>query len=818
MVYLIRIEAKVLKNSKNTLISKTTHILVIVIALLLLTITLLVAYGFFVVEKNRLNVAPLKTSVHRILLEIEEVHQFVQKLAATQSRPNIEYVWFQIDQAVSDYHKIVMGKENTTNETIPAELYSRLISDLELLDEEIDVYKVAANRLFNRNEDSEKDSPDKLFYERAYNAVLTRLDGIEVPIDNFLQRDLLFFRRLMFGGVIICIVLSFMIATTLRQFIKKTASDYIAITTAHKTLKNEFSQRKTIEKSLKQSEELFRTIFETSPDAVVITRIEDSIIIDVNHGFTEYSGYEKKEVVGRSVHDIELWQDPELRKALLNQVDKKGFARNYEAVLRSKQAVPINCLLSTTRIDINGKQHILTVARDISDRILSEKKIYAANRFLHIGNRHVEVQPLLADFVMELKRVSGCSATAVRILDKNGKIPYAASNGFDSDFCNNSEPLSIHSEKGMCARVIKNQKGPFVSFFTDYGSYHVNSTSEFLETAADDLKHHMRNTCHKFGYETVALVPIRSGDRTIGLIHAADQEANRLDNNTIEILEAAALQLGTAIERVRAAQELKDSHDALEKQVTRRTEMLLRTKDNLVLEIEQRKRYEQELLGFQQRLRELSARLIQTEARERRHIASKIHDRIGQTLAVIKMQLGAVKAELDFQDMKNRIESIRELVSQTIHDVRTLTFELSPPILYELGLKAALESLAEKLHNQSGLEVEIQMDGNDRGLDADRALLLFRTCSELLLNVVKHAGARQAQVFLTIDSDLVAGKITDDGVGFDPIVLHDGFDPSERGFGLFSIQEQLQSYGGAMEVNSVRNQGSSVTITLPLKA
>lgn len=246
--------------------------------------------------------------------------------------------------------------------------------------------------------------------------------------------------------------------------------------------------------------------------------------------------------------------------------------------------------------------------------------------------------------------------------------------------------------------------------------------------------------------------------------------------------------------------------------------MLLRTKDNLVLEIEQRKRYEQELLGFQQRLRELSARLIQTEARERRHIASKIHDRIGQTLAVIKMQLGAVKAELDFQDMKNRIESIRELVSQTIHDVRTLTFELSPPILYELGLKAALESLAEKLHNQSGLEVEIQMDGNDRGLDADRALLLFRTCSELLLNVVKHAGARQAQVFLTIDSDLVAGKITDDGVGFDPIVLHDGFDPSERGFGLFSIQEQLQSYGGAMEVNSVRNQGSSVTITLPLKA
>jgi signal transduction histidine kinase len=369
----------------------------------------------------------------------------------------------------------------------------------------------------------------------------------------------------------------------------------------------------------------------------------------------------------------------------------------------------------------------------------------------------------------------------------------------------------------MCSRVINNLREPHSSFFTPYGSYYVNSTSEFLSTASEDQRKLMRNTCHRFGYETLALIPIRSGELTMGLIHLADQEMNRLDGEKLEIIETAALQLGIAIDRVRAEQALKDANKQLEKRVADRTAMLSRAKNHLQTEVEKRRMYEQELLGLQQRLRELSSRLIQTEARERRRIASEIHDRIGQTLAVIKMQLGAIEAEFDIADLRSHIESIRKMVSQTIRDVRTLTFELSPPILYELGLKAALEWLAESVRKQSGLPVEVEIVGNDRVLDADGRVFLFRTCSELVVNVVKHADAKQASVKILIEEGRITARVVDDGIGFDPTILESGFDPSERGFGLFSIREQLTHYGGSHRIDSKPDWGSLVEIQLPLK-
>ena len=207
---------------------------------------------------------------------------------------------------------------------------------------------------------------------------------------------------------------------------------------------------------MRQSELLFRTVFETSPDAIVITRLEDNVIIDVNHRFTDYTGLDRQKVIGRPVDELELWQDPDQRKLLLKQVDEKGFVEDWEAIFRTKQARLITCLLSTKRIRINDKPHIHTVALDISDRKQYEKQLYAANLFLLIGNSHSDIHSLLSEFVEEVKKVSGCSAAAIRIVDQSGKIPYVYSDGFDDDFCSTNEPLSLNSNKGMCIRVIKN--------------------------------------------------------------------------------------------------------------------------------------------------------------------------------------------------------------------------------------------------------------------------------------------------------------------------------------------------------------------------
>ena len=115
-------------------------------------------------------------------------------------------------------------------------------------------------------------------------------------------------------------------------------------------------------------------MFETSPDAVIITRIEDSVIIDVNRGFTVYTGYDRGEVIGRSVLDIEIWRDLDLRKAFLSEVFEKGYAFNREADFCTKAGDFITGLLSTKKIVINDVPHLLTVVRDITDRKFYEKR------------------------------------------------------------------------------------------------------------------------------------------------------------------------------------------------------------------------------------------------------------------------------------------------------------------------------------------------------------------------------------------------------------------------------------------------------------
>ena len=803
-------------SRKSNLTPNRNLLLVISASALLLIITLLVAFGFYVVEKNQSTISPLKNAIHRIQLEMEEIQQWIDNILYPSSLLKLDYVWFQLDLSVADFRQLLEDDSDVSIKAIPAGLKNGLLLNLKDLDSEIANYKMAVARILDPIISQRKTPPNGLDYKQIKDDIQMRLENMEGAVDSVLQKDLLFFRELMFGGIILCLLLGVLVVYTFRQFLKQKAADYTALNAAHENLKHEFAKRNSAEASLRQSEMLFRTVFETSPDAIVITRIKDNTVIDANNGFTVYSGFNREEVFGRSVYDLDLWQNPEQRKIFLDQVLKKGFVENWEAVFQTKQGVFITGLLSSRKIDINGEPHILTVLRDISGRKLYEQKLDAANRFLDIGNRHTSMHPLLDGFVKEIKKISGCSSVAVRILDEYGNIPYVGSIGFDGDFCSQNETLSLHSEKGMCARVIKNIRGLHDSFFTNYGSYFANNTTALLALASDDQTRLMRNTCYQFGYETIALIPIRTEGSTIGLIHVADLEADRLDGHKVEILEAAALQLGTAIKRVQVEQALKDSHEELEEKVIKRTKMLQKAKDELVIEVEQRKLYEQDLIGLQQRLRELSTRLIQTEARERRRIATEIHDRIGQTLAVTKMQLGSILADFDHQDLKNRIASTREMITQTIGDVRHLTFEISPPIIYELGLMAALEWLTENLRKQHGLNVDIiAADERDQELSTDTSVFLFRTCNELLVNIVKHSGATNAYIHINIGSKLITLKITDNGAGFDPILLHEGFDPSERGFGLFSIQEQLQHLGGTMEIDSTPDQGSTVKIALP---
>jgi PAS domain S-box-containing protein len=575
------------------------------------------------------------------------------------------------------------------------------------------------------------------------------------------------------------------------------------------------NERERAEQALRESEVHLRTGFQTSPDAITVSRLEDGKIIRVNQGFAALFGYTAEEVNGKSTLDINIWNDPKARADMSARLRKHGQLVNFEAQLNQKDGNLITGLISANVIMLNEKPHIIAVTRDVSELKKKEQKILASHRFLQIANRHKEMTPLLNEFIAEIKRMTDCSAIGIRILDEEGNIPYSAYVGFSRRFYESESPLSIKVGKCMCMKVVRQTTDQKLPYFTDTGSFHTNSTTHLMATISEKKKKEMRNVCNRLGYESVALVPIRSGDTIHGLIHIADPRKNLIPAEIVEILEGAALQLGTAIVRVRAEDALQKSHRELEKRVEDRTAKLLRANEQLNLEVEERIGNEKKMREQQEKLRALSSELLLTEERERRRIATELHDRIGQTLAVTKIKLGELREALPAGTAADALTDIREFVDQTIQDTRTLTFELSPPILYELGLEAALAWLVAQIQKKHGLRIDFNDDEQPKQLDNGCRVILFQTTREMLFNIVKHARAQKATVSVRKDDDTARIDIEDDGIGFNASEF-DSFESGSMGYGLFSVRERLHPLGGRMEIHSEPGRGTRVTILLPL--
>lgn len=235
----------------------------------------------------------------------------------------------------------------------------------------------------------------------------------------------------------------------------------------------------------------------------------------------------------------------------------------------------------------------------------------------------------------------------------------------------------------------------------------------------------------------------------------------------------------------------------------------------IVVDITNRKQAEQQLVEREEQLQALATALLQAEERERRRIAQGLHDHIGQILALAKGKLSMFQESARAGGIDQAVEEIQNLISQAIHTSRSLMFELSSPVLYELGLDAALQSLGEQLAQQHGFRFHFRTDEKPKPLTGDVDLMLYRVARELLFNVVKHARARSVSLTIIHMADHLHLILADDGLGFDPAGAGEGFD-ERGGFGLFSIQQQLEHIGGRLEIDSIPGDGTRVSVVVPL--
>jgi len=485
--------------------------------------------------------------------------------------------------------------------------------------------------------------------------------------------------------------------------------------------KNNNKTRLLTENALRQSEDRFRSAFQTSPDSVSIIKVENEKFIDVNAGFPALTGYSRKDVIGRFFWEIDLLVGKKDQEKLMMVLRENGSVVNMESRIRLKNGRIKTGLISAMVMTLNREPHVLFVIRDI-DRIkkMEEALEVSEARFRELFN-------------------SMTSGVIVCRVEDSGNI-----------------------------------------IIVD-----LNHAAERIERIdKENLK----------GKNVLDAFPGGEGLVPVDVLHRV-WRTGKSEYCPVTIFE--------------------NNRPAVWKE---NTVFKLPSGEIIIVcdDISDRKKAEEKLLTYQKQLLSLTSELSLTEERERRSIATDLHDQIGQTLSVIKIKLHNLRAKLLQPDCLEDLEEIQEYLTRTIRNTRSLTFELSPPILYELGLEAALEWLCEEFQKKHGLNCSFKNDELSKPIGEDVGVVLFRSTRELLTNVFKHAAAQNVHVSVHKDGSRIKISVKDNGIGFD--ARSQALTTAQKhAFGLFNIQERLRHLGGEFSLHTKPGRGTCVTIMAPLK-
>jgi len=260
-------------------------------------------------------------------------------------------------------------------------------------------------------------------------------------------------------------------------------------------------------------------------------------------------------------------------------------------------------------------------------------------------------------------------------------------------------------------------------------------------------------------------------------------------------LESVFSQVLDVTERKRAEKALHHLNETLEQRVAERTELA-----------ERRAR----------QLQALVSELTLAEQRERKRIAEILHDHLQQLMVGAKIGQEILINKVDGV-LKQAAGNVLNLINQSIKASRSLTAELSPAVLQSGDLTAALEWLAEWMHENQGFDVKVETKARVDLERKDLTILLFQSLREMLFNVVKHAGVKSARMEVYKDEEnRFCVSVIDQGSGFNPETIWEKAQ-SGTGFGLLSIRERMELIGGSLQIDSTPGSGSCFSLSIPIE-
>lgn len=286
------------------------------------------------------------------------------------------------------------------------------------------------------------------------------------------------------------------------------------------------------------------------------------------------------------------------------------------------------------------------------------------------------------------------------------------------------------------------------------------------------------------------------------------------DNGKIQGIVCAARDI---VERKEAEVALQRAYDEMELRVKERTAELLQTNKQLQHEIKKHQRAAEALRESKNRLRFLSSHILKAQEEERRRISLELHDELGQSLSLLKMKLGSIQRKLGGKrpDLAESLNEAHQHIDFTIENVRRISRDLSPSILEDLGLSAAIDWLLSDFAKYYDIETNVDAKYISDCFSLEKQIIIYRIFQEALTNITKHADADKAEVLIKGDGRKVLFLIRDNGRGFDYEAV-EARESIEKGLGLQAMYERALMLGSSLEIKSQDREGTQISFSVSL--
>jgi PAS domain S-box-containing protein len=535
---------------------------------------------------------------------------------------------------------------------------------------------------------------------------------------------------------------------------------------AHVVMVNmrDITERRRAEEAIqKQAAELREQaeLLDVAEDAIIVCDLSNRITF-WNRGAEERYGCSKAEVTGKVLHHLLKTRFPEPFEAIRTELFKKGrVERELVQETRDGRVITVHSRWALRRDATGRPVAVMEINNDISERKKVEQALKRAKDELElrVAERTMELQNANDKLSLELGR-----RRVIEEMLRKGAERYK--NLFENS------PIGIYRTDREGRILMAN---PTLLRMLGCTSFEELSTARSVKWGVEPT--YLRK---KF------IRRLEKDERVRGF----EATWKRRDGSVIFVRENA--------------------------KAIRSADGALLYYEGTVEDISEQKKAEEAIYSYQKQLRFLASELSLTEERERRRIATLLHDHIGQILAISKIKLGALLEEASGSDRAEATKEVWDYIEQAIRYTRSLTFELSPPILYELGLESALEWLTEQVQAQHKISCDFESDGRPKPLSDEMRVFLFTAVRELLVNVVKHARAGRVKVSVRKVRDAMSIHVADDGTGFNAARMRSNVEEN-KGFGLFSIRERLHHLGGQMEVKSQKGRGTRAILVAPIQ-